>query len=124
MRSIWSDFLSILKEELGTQAVETWFKAVSLGNCDPNSGQVYLIAPNKFVKDWISSNYKEAIETQFARLLNLKSVTATISYNNGVKAEDKTQKKTGDEPSQNKEPYNDILKKMQLHSAFKRERRK
>jgi len=67
---IWDEFLKIIKEEAGSQIVETWFKAVSLATWDAPTHAVTLRAPNNFVRRWIQDHYIELIKTHLARLLH------------------------------------------------------
>lgn len=66
---IWDEFLKILKEEAGSQIVETWFKAVTLEEWDSATQTVMLKAPNQFVCKWIQDHYAELLKKHLARLL-------------------------------------------------------
>jgi len=68
---IWEDFLTIVRDEMGSRVVETWFKAVSLRQWDSENNVVYLEAPNSFVREWIKSNYMQMIQFQLGRLFNV-----------------------------------------------------
>lgn len=68
---IWEEFLNIVREEVGSRVVETWFKAVSLYQWDAAHKVVYLQAPNQFVRDWIQSNYLPLIQFHLGRLLHV-----------------------------------------------------
>jgi chromosomal replication initiator protein len=70
---IWEEFLNIVREEVGSRVVETWFKAVSLYQWDAAHKVVYLQAPNQFVRDWIQSNYLSLIQFHLGRLLHVDS---------------------------------------------------
>lgn len=72
---IWAEFLNIIRQEVGSRIVETWFKAVCLMRWDAHESIVYLQAPNRFVRDWIKSHYMHLIESQLARLLNVEKVS-------------------------------------------------
>lgn len=74
MAEIWQNFLSIVREEVGSRVVETWFKAVVLVRWDSQSKTVYLQAPNQFVKEWITNNYMELFQQHLGRLLSEKSI--------------------------------------------------
>ena len=74
VQKIWEDFLKIVKEEAGSRVVDTWFRAVSLYQWDSINKIVYLLAPNIFVKDWISGNYTELIRMHLSRLLNVETL--------------------------------------------------
>ncbi len=71
---IWDQFLIIIKEEVGSRVVDTWFKAVSLDHWDPLKKIVSLRAPNTFVCNWIRSNYTKLIQEHLSRLLNVDEV--------------------------------------------------
>lgn len=78
IESIWDQFLIIIKDEVGSRVVETWFKAVSLDRWDATSKTVYLKAPNSFVCNWIQSNYTKLLQDNLSRLLNVKEVNVEI----------------------------------------------
>ncbi len=70
MHLIWEEFLKIIKEEAGSQVVETWFKAVCLETWDATTHTVTLRVPNQFVSGWIQNHYLELLRTHLARLLH------------------------------------------------------
>jgi chromosomal replication initiator protein len=70
VKIIWDEFLKILKEEAGIQIVETWFKAVSLENWNPETKEVSLRLPNQFVRNWIQEHYLNLIRSHLSRLLH------------------------------------------------------
>lgn len=76
--TIWQEFLKIVKEESGSSVVETWFKAVTLNNWDAHSKIAYLCAPNKFVKDWLTTKYMDLFRIHLSRLLNESQVKVVI----------------------------------------------
>ncbi|MGA9530437.1 MAG: chromosomal replication initiator protein DnaA [Candidatus Babeliales bacterium] len=69
----WDEFLHIVKEEVGSRIVETWFKAITLLRCNAQNKQVYLCAPNKFIQNWVQANYQDIIQLHLGRLLNIQS---------------------------------------------------
>src|SRR3954463_4055502 len=71
---IWDEFLKIIKEEAGSQVVETWFKAVSLSHWDSTTTTATLLIPNQFVKNWIQQNYSDLLRIHLARLLHAESI--------------------------------------------------
>ncbi len=70
MQQIWQSFLTIIKEEVGSQVVETWFKAVSVQNWDEEKKTIHLNVPNQFVKNWIKEHYIILISKHLKKLLN------------------------------------------------------
>jgi len=83
MHFIWEDFLKIVREELGSRVVETWFKAVSMTKWDGIEKVIYLQTPNAFVCNWLEKNYRSVFQTHLGRLLNVadpKVVFLTTSH--------------------------------------------
>lgn len=76
--SLWTEFLKIAKQEVGTQVVETWFKCVTLENWNSECKEVVLCAPNQFVSNWVSRNYLETLKTGLGRLLNTSDFKITF----------------------------------------------
>ena len=79
IKDIWDEFLTIVRQEVGSRVVETWLKAVSLSQWDTIQKIIYLQAPNAFVKDWIVSNYIPLIQLHLSRLLNVDSLKIVIT---------------------------------------------
>lgn len=75
---IWDEFLKILKEEAGSQIVETWFKAVTFEEWDPSTHTVILRAPNQFISTWIHDHYAELLKKHLARLLYTDNIQLMI----------------------------------------------
>jgi chromosomal replication initiator protein len=74
VRLIWEEFLKIIKEEAGSQIVETWFKAVVLEEWNPTTATVTLRVPNQFVSKWIQEHYTTLLKTHLARLLHSNNI--------------------------------------------------
>ena len=74
VHGIWQEFLKIAQQEVGSQMVETWLKAVSLYRWDAHEKIVYLATPNTFVKDWLRINYTKLFEQHLSRLLNVSTL--------------------------------------------------
>lgn len=74
IKSIWEEFLIIIKEEAGSRVVDTWFKAVTLSHWDSILHVASLEAPNQFVLDWIKNNYSSLIQTHLSRLLHVDKI--------------------------------------------------
>lgn len=72
IQSIWQDFLKIVREEVGSRVVETWFKAVSLQRWDAVEKTVYLTTPNAFVREWIQKHYHGLFQLHLGRLLHVE----------------------------------------------------
>lgn len=65
-KNLWGDCLAALEEELSAQQFYTWIKPLQA----IESGQeLHLLAPNRFVLDWVSDNFISTIEN----IVSLKS---------------------------------------------------
>lgn len=73
-QTLWHEFLTVVREEVGSRVVETWFKAIKVVAWDMQNATVLLEAPNAFVRDWVMNHYRIMMEQQLARLLNEKTV--------------------------------------------------
>ena len=65
MERFWLSCLSRLENELPAQQFNTWIKPLRLDSKTP-SGQIALLAPNRFVLDWIKNRYLARIEVMAA----------------------------------------------------------
>lgn len=67
MSEFWSACLSRFEKELPAQQYNTWIKTLRLENDEESSGSpptsLRLIAPNRFVLQWVRERYLEQIET-------------------------------------------------------------
>jgi len=68
---VWQDFLKIVHEEAGSRVVETWLKAVSVKQWNPDVQTLCIETPNSFVKEWIQTRYTKLFELHLGRLLNV-----------------------------------------------------
>jgi len=79
---VWQDFLKIIRDEVGTRIIETWIKAVTLSYYDSFKKEVYITAPNLFVKNWVEAHYKELFSKHLMRLLGVDTLTIHFTLQN------------------------------------------
>lgn len=67
---LWEQCLGYLQEELPTQQFNTWIRPLKLDTCDStkSNNDIRLLAPNRFVKDWVSDKFLERITEIFQQL--------------------------------------------------------
>ena len=87
---VWDDCLSILKSDLTESQFNTWIKPLSVIE-DEEAQSLTLLAPNKFVVNWIQKNYLEKIQTVASKKLAGK---ATIALSIGDEPADIISNKT------------------------------
>lgn len=63
MSEFWSTCLSRFEKELPAQQYNTWIKTLRLENDADTPCRLRLIAPNRFVMQWVRERYLEQIET-------------------------------------------------------------
>jgi chromosomal replication initiator protein len=71
MHATWAEFLNIVRDQVGSRVVETWFKAIVFTKWDSVANEAYLVAPNAFVRDWVKKNYMPLIQLNLGRLLHV-----------------------------------------------------
>lgn len=63
MENFWSICLARFKQELSTQQFNTWIKPL---RCEVEAGSLRLLAPNRFVQQWVKDRFLSKIE-QFGK---------------------------------------------------------
>lgn len=70
---LWEKCLGCLQEELPAQQFNTWIRPLQLGSTEPGSSEqkenFRLLAPNRFIKDWVSDKFLERITEIFQQQL-------------------------------------------------------
>ncbi|MCB1669498.1 MAG: chromosomal replication initiator protein DnaA [Gammaproteobacteria bacterium] len=72
----WQSCVDTLKEELPLQQFNTWIRPLKF---EGTAQSVYLIAPNRFVRDWVEEKYKKRIEELLKRESEQKHIAVVIS---------------------------------------------
>ncbi len=97
MEDFWPICLSRFEEELSAQQFNTWIKPLET---EIGDNAIRLLAPNKFVQQWVKERFLAKIETIAAELLP-KNTLIELSINKTVN-KNSTEKK----PSNNKQTKN------------------
>ena len=72
---VWDDCLTVLKSDLTESQFNTWIKPLSVIE-DEEAQSLTLLAPNKFVVNWVQKNYLEKIKTVASKRLDGKATVA------------------------------------------------
>ena len=59
--NVWGRILHSLEGRLNQQTLETWFRQIQFERLDSSQHVIHLRAPNQIVKDWVVSNYANAL---------------------------------------------------------------
>ncbi|BCM23742.1 chromosomal replication initiator protein DnaA [Methyloradius palustris] len=99
MENFWPACLVRFEQELSTQQFNTWIKPL---RCEAVNGSVRLLAPNRFVQQWVKDRFMQRIQT-FAEEILLRPVDIDLILIDKVKEEkvDKVKSKTSAESSDN-----------------------
>jgi len=60
--NVWRRILHSLEGRLNHQALETWFRPIQFERLDSSQHVIHLRAPNQIVRDWVVSNYADALD--------------------------------------------------------------
>lgn len=105
---IWQEFLRIVREEVGSRVVETWFKAIIFRQWDHINKVVTLQAPNPFIQEWVTSHYSPLFQQHLGRLVNEQAITVTfVNANSEIPCAAKSEVFTV-KPAQQAPPSSDL----------------
>lgn len=108
MENFWPTCLSRFEQELSTQQFNTWIKPLY---AEVEGNTVSLVAPNRFVMQWVKERFLKKIE-QFAHELNLNNIKIDFVIS------DSDQKTTTEKPVSKVEVSNHInLIESQINKA-------
>jgi chromosomal replication initiator protein len=65
---IWSEILHSIETKLNSQIFDAWFRPIQFEGCDELSQVLHLRAPNKVIKDWVSTNYAQILDSSLEEL--------------------------------------------------------
>jgi chromosomal replication initiator protein len=60
--NLWGRILHSLQGRLNQQTLETWFRPIQFERLDNSQQVLHLRAPNQIVRDWVISNYADALD--------------------------------------------------------------
>lgn len=80
MSEFWSACLSQFEQELSAQQFNTWIKALRVEDEGDSSRRVRLLAPNRFVLQWVRERYFDQIEA-LSREFYGESVDVSLGLN-------------------------------------------
>lgn len=101
MDSIWQQCISCLEAEISEQQLNTWILPLQV---ERELNTLRLLAPNRFVMDWVRKHFLERIRELVSNLDDSKSITVSLSIGSHSKSVPMQQKVSqgGDKTSSNK----------------------
>ncbi|MBM3390514.1 MAG: chromosomal replication initiator protein DnaA [Betaproteobacteria bacterium] len=89
MNAFWSSCLQKLEQELPPQQFNTWIKTLRLEGSDAANRDVRLVAPNRFVLQWVRERYLRRFE-DLAKQFFTEPVQVTINLSDTTEAENQS----------------------------------
>lgn len=89
MNAFWSSCLQKLEQELPPQQFNTWIKTLRLEGGDAANRDVKLVAPNRFVLQWVRERYLRRFE-DLAKQFFTEPVQVTINLSDTTEAENQS----------------------------------
>ncbi|MDR1031554.1 MAG: chromosomal replication initiator protein DnaA [Holosporales bacterium] len=59
----WTEVCKELRKKLGNAVFKSWIKPLSPSHYNDDSSGIVIIAPSRFIKDWVCNNYVEHIKS-------------------------------------------------------------
>ena len=85
MEGFWLSCLSRFEKELPAQQFNTWIRPLRVDTATTPSGEVRLVAPNRFVLQWVKERFAPRIEAMGAEYF-ASPVRVTLSLEQAVPA--------------------------------------
>ena len=83
---MWSNCLQRLEQELSDQQLNTWIRPLQIIE---EENQIKLLAPNRFVQDWVKQNFQEKIQKILSDLDSEQAVRLLIEIGSQNKPNNK-----------------------------------
>ena len=84
--TMWSNCLLRLEQELSDQQLNTWIRPLQIVE---ENNQIKLLAPNRFVLDWVKQNFQDKIQTILSDLDPQQATRLIIEIGSQNKNNDK-----------------------------------
>ncbi len=78
---IWSHCLSKLEGELSAQQLNTWIRPLQI---EESENGLRLLAPNRFVRDWVKDNYFERIEEISISIAQPQTIVVSLEIGSSI----------------------------------------
>ncbi|GAB2729016.1 chromosomal replication initiator protein DnaA [Halomonas garicola] len=75
--ALWHQCLDYLQDELSSQQFNTWIRPLQAEQGEAN--ELFLLAPNRFVRDWVSDKYAKRISELMRELAPTKPPRVSLS---------------------------------------------
>ena len=69
LAAAWEQIRTGLRRDCGARTFDGWLKPAELGEFDPDSGELALVLPSKFMADWVRSHFGERLALAWKTVL-------------------------------------------------------
>ncbi len=76
--AIWEQCVNSLEQELSAQQFNTWIRPLTTLS-DQSSGEFCLMAPNRFIADWVNDKFKQRINELIFHYFSNAAITPPVS---------------------------------------------
>jgi chromosomal replication initiator protein len=113
--SIWESCLERLEGELTPQQFNTWIRPLQAIEDENN---LKLLAPNRFVLDWINEKYLDKINSLLEKVLNGNNCVLSIEVGSNSAEIIKNKKEVRPEPIKSQKKYSNYLNSLFTFESF------
>ena len=113
--SVWESCLERLEGELTPQQFNTWIRPLQAVEDENN---LKLLAPNRFVLDWINEKYLDKINSLLEKVLNGNNCTLSIEVGSNSAEIIKNEKDVRPEPKKVQKRYSNYLNSLFTFETF------
>ena len=71
LSAAWDSIRTGLRRDCGARTFDGWLKPAEIGAFDPDSGELELVMPSKFMADWVRSHFGERLSLAWRTALPL-----------------------------------------------------
>ncbi len=87
--AIWEQCVNSLEQELSAQQFNTWIRPLTT-LADQSTGEFCLMAPNRFIADWVNDKFKQRINELVFHYFSHAAITPPVSVSIKVAARSKS----------------------------------
>ena len=103
--SIWNRCLSQLEAELNPLELNTWIRPLQV---DESTSSVRLLAPNRFVVEWVRDNFFSRIEEICQALAQPNTISVSLEVGSSLVQKPVSAETTNQDINHNKSPQNEV----------------
>src|SRR5256885_15326185 len=104
MQGFWASCLTRFEKELPAQQFNTWIRPLKLDASAAPSGELRLLAPNRFVLQWVKERFVPRIEAMGAEFFS-SPIRVSLNLETAAAPERSEERRVGKECRSRWSPY-------------------